>query len=167
MELMHVGKMSRKRRFRKLVMTGNLLPGHKKFVSPDPHRASRAAAGEISVFCDAPHRPQFLVQTRSVLKLILLLLVPISTSDYLSCFLKAEGVFQCSSACPQITVCVSVWGKCTVTLTNKRCWQNHTNRKSGDLLIRYDGSDDQSHSGLSGFETPGTCWHQSFIDTAL
>lgn len=99
MDLMHVGKMSRKGRFWMLVMTGNLLPGHKEFVSPDPHRASWAAKGEMSVLSDVPHRPQFSVQTTcglSVLTIILLLLVSVSTSDYLSWFLKGESyITQC------------------------------------------------------------------------
>lgn len=34
---------------RLLPMTGNLLPGLKKYASPDPHRASRTGRGKKSV----------------------------------------------------------------------------------------------------------------------
>lgn len=55
-------------------MTGNLLPGHKEFVSPDPRRASQT------------------VKERGLehihLSLLLQVLLPTPTSDVLSCCLK-------------------------------------------------------------------------------
>lgn len=108
MDLMHVEKRNRKRKFQILVMTGNLLPGHKEFVSPDPHRVSWEAKGEMSVFSDVPHRPQFSPQTRcelSFLSLILLMLVSIPTSDYLSCFLKGGC---CVKQCVPVFISMAV-----------------------------------------------------------
>lgn len=91
-------------------MTGNLLPGHKGFVSPDPPRASQAAEGGREggrVVCF-----QWLTKVFTADKMWVAGSVTIAGlhfhpfSTYLSCFLKGD-----------ITQCLPVF----ISIANDQC----------------------------------------------